>query len=154
MRTQAILALALFLAVGASAQEASKSPVQAQCGFSDGSKITVTRSLDLKSYRFVTDGRLLAVKGIQVPAGDYAVSPRKDSSNNWTLTMRKTAMKKGSWALPPLPMSVTTPSRTSGFPIFFDHTGGSCMLYWSEKKSDLVLSLEFTKENTDVPVVN
>ena len=154
MRAQVILAFALFLAVSASAQDVAKSPAQAQCSFSDGSKITVTRSLDLKSFRFVTDGSLLAVKGIHVPAGDYAASPAKDSSNNWTLMMKKTIMKKGLWVLPPLPMSVATSSPTSDFPVFFDHTGGSCMMYWSEKKSDVVLSLEFTKENADLPVVN
>jgi hypothetical protein len=153
MRANVFLAFTLFLAVSAS-QEVPKSPAQAQCSFSDGSKITVTYSFGLKGYRFVTDGSLLAVKGVHVPAGDYAVSPAKDASDNWTFTMKKTIMKKGSWELPPLPMSVATPSPISGFPVFFDHTGGSCVMYWKDKKSDVVLSLEFTKENADLQVLN
>lgn len=153
MRAQGILAFALFLAVSASAQE-PKSPTQAECSFSDASKITVIRSSDLKNFRFVTDGSLLAVKGIRVPAGDYAASPAKDSSNNWTLMMKKTIVKKGLGVVPPLPMSVATSSLTSEFPVYFDHTGGSCMMYWSEKKTDVVLTLEFTKENADQPVDN
>lgn len=154
MRTWLVLASALLLAVGATSQQVPKSPAQAQCRFSDGSKITVTYSLDLQSYRLVTDGSLLAVKGVHVPAGDYAVSPAKDSAANWTLTMKKPIPNKGFRVLPPLPMSVAASSPGSGFPVVFDQTGGSCMMYWSEKKSEVVLSLEFTKENADLPVVN
>jgi len=144
----------MLLAVGAASQQGAKSPAQAQCRFSDGSKITVTYSPDLQSYRLVTDGSLLAVKGVHVPAGDYVVSPAKDSADGWTLMMKEPNTKKGYRVLPPLPMFVATSSPASGFPVFFDHTGGSCTMYWSEKKSEIVLSLEFTKENADLPVVN
>lgn len=154
MRTSLVLASALLLTIGATSQQVPRSPAQAQCIFSDGSKITVTYSPDLQSYRFVTDGSLVAVKGVHVPAGDYAVSPAKDSADNWTLMIKKPTMEKGVRVLPPLPMSVATSSPASGFPVFFDHTGGSCRMYWSDRKSDVVLSLEFTKENADLPVVN
>jgi hypothetical protein len=152
MRAQGVLAFALFLAVCAAAQEAPKPLTQAECSFSDGSRIMVTYSIEGRNYRFVTDGSLVTVNGVRVPAGDYAASPKKDSANNWTLNMSKRIMEKGNWVLPPLPMSVATPALRGGdFPVFFDHTGGSCMMYWSEKKSDTVLSLEFTKENADLP---
>jgi hypothetical protein len=148
MRAQAILAFALFLAVRAASQEVPKPPRQAQCRFSDGSTITVTYSSERRSYVFATDGSLVTVNGVRVPAGAYAVSPKKDSDNNWTLMMNKRIMEKGYWVLPPLPTSVATQALREGeFPFFFDHTGGSCMMYWSQKKSDTVLSLEFTKEN-------
>lgn len=95
MRTRLVLPSALLLAVGAASQQVPKSPAQAQCRFSDGSKITVTYSLDLQSYRLVTDGSLLAVQGVHVPAGDYAISPTKDSAANWILTMKKPMANKG-----------------------------------------------------------
>jgi len=154
MRTQAVLTLALWLAVRASSQEAATHPTHAECSFSDGSRITVTYSLDPKGYRFVTDGSLVTVKGMRVPAGAYSLAPAKGSDNNWTLTMKKKIMEKGLLVvLPLLPMSTTTPAAASGFPVFFDHTGGSCTMHWPENK-DTVLSLEFTKENADLPVVN
>ena len=154
MRPKAILVFALFLVVRAACQEVPQHSTDAQCSFSDGSKITVTYSLEQKGYRLVTDGSLVTVKGVHVPAGDYAVTLAKDSANNWTLTMKKTIMEKGLWVLPPLPMSAATASPVNGFPVFFGHTGGSCMMYWSEKKSGTVLSLEFTKENADLPVAD
>jgi len=154
MRTPLVLASALLLSVGALCQPVPKSPAEAQCRFSDGSAVTVTYSPDLKSYRFVTDGSLLAVNGVHVPAGDYVVSPAKQSGDGWTLMMKEPNTKNGYRVLPPLPMSVRTSSPVNGFPVFFDHTGGSCTMYWREKKSEVVLSLEFTKENADLPVVN
>jgi hypothetical protein len=154
MRTPAILTFALLLAVRAGSQEVPTRPMQAECSFSDGSRITVTYDLQRKSYRFVTDGNLVTVKGVRVPVGDYAVSPVKGSDNNWTLTMEKKIMERGLWVVAPLPMSAVSASAASGFPVFFDHTGGSCMMHWHEKKSGTVLSLEFTKENADLPVAN
>jgi len=52
------------------------------------------------------------------------------------------------------PISVTT----SGLPIenpevSFDHTGGSCMMHWSQKKSGTALGLEFTEKNADTPLL-
>jgi hypothetical protein len=129
---------------------APKLPRQAECSFSDGSRIIVTYSDERKSYRFVTDGSLVTVNGVRVPAGDYAASPAKDSDNNWTLNMGKRIVEKGVWVLPSLPMSVATPvSAVEDFPIFFYQTGGSCTIYGRQKNSDTPLSLEFTKENAD-----
>jgi hypothetical protein len=155
MRTQVILTLAVLLAVPAASQEAGTHPTHAECSFSDGSRITVTHSLDPRSYRFVTDGNLVTVKGARVPAGDYSLAPAKGSDNNWTLTMKKNILAKGLWVVLQLrPLSTTIPVPESGFPVFFDHTGGSCTMHWRENKSDTVLSLEFTKENADLPVLN
>jgi hypothetical protein len=152
MRAQTILVFVLFLAVRAASQEVPKLPKQAQCKFSDGTTITVAYSYERKSYLFTTDGTLLTIRGVRVPAGDYAVLPVKDSDNNWALTMRKQTLNTGDWVLPPLPMSVATqPVPAGSFPIAFDQTGGSCMMYWRQKNSKTLLSLEFTKENGDVP---
>jgi hypothetical protein len=150
MRAPTILAFALFVTVRAASQEAPP-PRQAQCKFSDGSTITVTYSIERKGYLFVTDGSLVTVNGVRVPAGDYTVSPAKESANDWTLKMSKPIMEKGTWVLPPLPMSsVATPALPVGkFPISFDQTGGSCTMYWTQKNFDRLLSLEFTKENAD-----
>ena len=155
MRTQAIPTVAFWLAVRAGSQEVTTRPTQAECSFSDGSRITVTHSLDPKSYRFVTDGNLVTVKGVRVPAGDYSLAPAKGSDNNWTLTMKKNILAKSVLVVVPLrPLSTTIPVPESGFPVFFDHTGGRCTMHWREDKSDTVLSLEFTKENADLPVLN
>ena len=151
MRVQAVVAFGLLLAVRAASQEAPKLPAQAQCKFSDGTTITVAYSYERKSYLLGTDGSLVTIRGLRVPAGDYAVLPTKDGDNNWTLKMRKQILKIGDWVLPPLPMSVATRSLPAeNFPVAFDQTGGSCMMYWRQKSS--VLSLEFTRENTDMPV--
>ncbi len=142
-----------FLVVRAASQESPKLPKPAQCKFSDGTTITVTYSYERKSYLFATDGSLVTVKGMRVPSGDYAASLAKDSDDNWILALRKQIMKTGEWVLAPLPMSVTTHSLPMGdSPISFDHTGGSCKMYWRQKNSDMPLSLEFTKENADMPV--
>lgn len=153
MRASTILAFALFVAVRTASQETPESPRKAQCKFSDGSTITVTYSYERNGYRFATDGTLVTVKGVRVPAGDYAVLPAKDSDNHWTLTMRKQVLKAGDWVLPALPMSVATPALPAGdFPVFFDQTGGSCTMYWRQRNSNTILSLEFTKENADLPL--
>ena len=153
MRTQTILAFALFLAVQAASQDAPKLPVAAQCKFSDGTKVSLSYSYERESYLFTTDGRLVTIRGIRVPSGDYAVSPAKDQDNNWKLRMRKQILKTSDRVLPPLPMSVATKALPVGsLPVVFDQTGGSCMMYWRQKDSNSLLSLEFTRENTDMPV--
>lgn len=155
MRTALLLACALFLAVGAVSQDAPKAPASPQCRFSDGTKISVSYSLERRSYLFTTDGSLVTVRGIRVPSGDYAVSLVKDQDSNWTLRMGKQVLKRGVWMLPPLPMSVATKALPlDGLPIAFDQTGGSCMMYWRQGDSAPLLSLEFTRENTDMPVSN
>lgn len=153
MRTPLLLACALFLAIGALSQDAPKAPAQPQCRFSDGTKIRVSYSLERKSYLFTTDGSLVTVRGVRVPSGDYAVSLVKDQDSNWTLRMGKQVLKRGVWMLPPLPMSVRAKALpVDGLPIVFDQTGGSCMMYWRQSDSAPLLSLEFTRENTDMPV--
>lgn len=153
MKTKTILAFALFLTVRAASQDAPEHPANTQCKFSDGTTITVTYSLERKGYLLATDGSLVTIRGVRVPPGDYTVSTAKDNDDNWALRMKKPILKRGEWVLPPLPMSVATKALPVGnLPVVFDQTGGSCMLYWRQKGS--LLSLEFTRENTDMPVSN
>jgi len=154
MNAKAILALALFLAIRTAAQDVPKRQSQAQCRFADGETITLTRSSGrTRAIRFVTDGTLVTINGISVPEGEYTVSPARDSLNNWTLTVKQLGSTETS-ALPPLPMSATASSLHIGnFPVSFDQTGGSCMMHWSQEKSDILLSLEFTEKNADLPVL-
>ena len=106
-----------------------------------------------ESYLFTTDGSLVTIRGIRVPSGDYAVMRAKDQDNIWTLRMRKQVLKIGDRVLPPLPMSAATKALPVGnLPVVFDQTDGSCMMYWRQKESNSLLSLEFTRENTDTPV--
>lgn len=155
MRLQTILALALFLTVRTAAQDAAKHPTQAECKFSSGETITVMYSSEqAKTFRLMTDGSLITIKGVDVPAGEYTVFPTRDAQDNWTLTMRKQTEKGESRALPPLPMSVkTAPVSTGIFPVSFDQTGGSCMMHWRPEKSGVSLSLEFAVRNTDLPTL-
>jgi len=149
MKTKTILVLATFLILRAAAQDAPRS--QPQCKFSDGKTIRVMYSSQpTGSARLSTDGSLVTVKGIAVPAGDYIVLPAWDSHSNWTLKMNKQNGKDG---LPPLPMSAKTPAPPVDNPISFDSTGGSCTLHWRLEKSNTLLSLEFVERNTDMPVL-
>jgi hypothetical protein len=96
---------------------------------------------------------LLTTQGTSVPAGDYTVYLEKDSHQHWTLKMMKPFGGKGLFILSP-PMSMTTSALPIENPeVSFDHTGGSCMMHWSQKKSDTVLSLEFTEKNADMPIL-
>jgi len=152
MRATTILAFVVFLALQAASQDVPKP--QAQCKFSDGSTITITYSSEHKNYCLATDESLVTVKGVSVPAGAYSVFPARDSHNNWTLAMKKQTEKSQSSELPPVPMSATATTLPVGnFTVSFDQTGGSCMMHWALEKSNLVLSLEFTEKNTDLPVM-
>lgn len=154
MRTKTVLAFALFLAVRTASQEVPQPPRQAQCKFSDGITIAVRYASERRNYLLATDGSLVTVGGVTVPAGDYTVLPARNSDNNWTFTMKKQIRKDGYWLLPPFPMSVATTTLPIGsFAVSFDHTGGSCMMHWSWQKSNTLLSLEFTERNADLPVL-
>ena len=141
--------LAALLALRAAAQDAPKS--QTQCKFSDGKTVRITdSSKPVGSVRLSTDGILVTVKGMTVPAGDYIVLPAWDSHSNWTLRMNK---QNGQDGLPPLPMSATTPAPPTVNTISFDSTGGSCTLHWRLEKSNTLLSLEFAERDTDMPML-
>jgi len=149
MKAKTMLVLVTFLALRAAAQDSPKS--QTQCKFSDGKTIRIMySSKPAGSARLSTEGILVTVKGMTVPAGDYIVLPAWDSHNNWTLRMNKQNGKDG---LLPLPMSATTPAPPIDNPISFDSTGGSCTLHWRLEKSNTLLSLEFAERNTDMPVL-
>ena len=153
MKAQTILISAIFLTLQAAAQETPRA--QTQCNFPDGKKISVTRISDRAgSTELTTDESLVTVKGIGVPAGDYVVSLAKDSNNNWTLMMRKKAGRGSSSELPPVPMSAkTSASPTEKLKVSFAQTGASCTMRWGIEKSNILLSLEFTERNTDMPVL-
>jgi len=152
MKTATILTLT-FLAMGAASQDVVQLPAHAQCTFSDGTSIVVGQLLDHQRYLLSTNGSLLTMQGRSVPAGDYTVYVEKDSRQHWTLKMTKPIGRKGLFVLLS-PMSVTTSARPiEGPEISFDHTGGSCVMNWNQKKLDTVLSLEFTQKNADMPVL-
>ena len=152
MKTATILAL-VFFAMGAASQDVVQSPTQAQCTFSDETSIAFSSLLQHQRYRLSTNGPLLTTLGISVPPGDYTVYLEKDSHQHWTLKMMKPFGGKGLFILSP-PMSVTTSALPIENPeVSFDRTGESCMMQWSQKKSDTVLSLEFTEKNADMPVL-
>jgi hypothetical protein len=153
MRAKTILIFAILLTFRAAAQDTPKA--QTQCNFPDGKIIRITYfSEPLGSTQLATDESLVTAKGISVPAGDYIVSPARDSHNNWTLTMRKKTGKGGSSQLPPVPMSATRPaSPIEDLKVSFDQTGASCTMHWGIGKSNILLSLEFTERNTDMPVL-
>jgi len=155
MRAKTILAMSLFLAIRTAAQDPPKGPTQAQCKFPDGATITVTYSSDrTNALRMATDEPLITIKGISVPVGKYTLCPAKDSQNNWALTMRKQTRNGKPPALPPLAMSVTTSTLHVGnFPVSFDQTGGSCMMHWTQQKSNILLSLEFVEMNADLRLI-
>lgn len=151
MKTATILTLILF-AMGAASQDMAQSPTRAQCTFSDGTSIAVTYLLGHQRYRLSASAPLLTTQGMSVPAGDYTAHLEKDSHQHWTLKMMKPFDGKGLLILSP-PMSVTTSAPIEDPEVSFDHTGGSCMMHLSQKKSDTVLSLEFTAKNADMPVL-
>lgn len=153
MRAKTILISAMFLTLRVAAQDTPKA--QTQCNFPDGKTIRIARvSPQARTTELATDENLMTVKGISVPVGDYVVSPAKDVYNNWNLVMRKKAGKGVSSELPPIPMSTTTyASPIEKFKVSFDQTGASCTLRWGIEKSNILLSLEFTERNTDMPVL-
>jgi len=153
MRARTILISAMLLTLRVAAQDTSKS--QTQCKFPDGKTIRITHvSQQAGSTELATDESLVTVKGISVPAGDYVVSPAKGADNGWNLMMRKKAGTGGSSELPLLPMSATTSaSPIEKSKVSFDQTGASCTMRWGMEKSNILLSLEFTERNTDMPVL-
>lgn len=153
MRVRTILISAMFLTLQLAAQDTPKA--QTQCNFPDGKTIRITHvSQQAGSTELATDESLVTVKGISVPAGDYVVSPAKDAYNNWSLMMRKKGGKGSSSELPPVPMSATTSaSPIEKLNVSFDQTGASCTMRWGMEKSNILLSLEFTERNTDMPVL-
>jgi hypothetical protein len=146
--------LALLFAIPAVSQDVAKDQAQARCRFSGGTKIAVSYSHERHGYLFKTDGDLITIKGIRVPSGDYGVSTAKDEYGNWSLNMKNRFLKSVDPMLSALPMSAAWKDLTAeNFRIAFEQTGGSCKMYW--KQNDyLVLSLEFTRENADIPAFN
>lgn len=163
MRATLVLAFLMCLTLPLFSQQLGKSQAEAQCKFSDGNTVKVTHIPERKTYELATAEDLLTVKGMSIPAGQYTVLPTKDPRNgSWTLKMRSESTKGESRELPPVPMSINEnvaarqfePSGFSGksSTVSFDQTGGSCMMHWRSQQPNLVLSLEFTEKNTDLPV--
>lgn len=162
MTKTVVLISFLCLAIPLVSQEVGKPQTQTQCKFSDGSSIEITHIFKANTYELATDEDLLTARGMSVPAGHYAVLPTRDSRNSgWTLTMRDESAKGEYRELTPVPMSVVQSVQlkryealpaTSSFTVSFEQTGGSCMMHWRADKPNVVLSLEFTKKNTDLPL--
>lgn len=151
VKTMMVVVLSLILRVAA--QDVAKT--QTHCKFADGKTITVISSDRAGSTRLATDESVVTVNGISVPSGNYLISPSKDSRNSWTLRMTKVGgSKNGPSQLPPVPMSISTPSSPSASTtVSFDQTGGSCKMLWGVENSSVLLSVEFTQRNADIPVL-
>lgn len=154
MRNSAILVLLLTSIIRVPAQEVPVPTILAECRFSDPHKITVRYSNRDRGYLLSTDERLISMVGLTVPRGDYVIFPSKDSRDHWILRIEKQGRPERHRALPPLPMSVTRfPLATNDGTIWFDHTGGSCIMHWVQKRFEVELSVEFTDRNSDLPVL-
>jgi Protein of unknown function (DUF2911) len=153
MRASAILAFACLLAVHVAAQDQSK-PRDAQCKFASGKTIKVTYSSSaMSTAKLITDEDLVTVKGTRVLAGNYSVVPAKDAYNNWHLEMRQTATNGQPLQVASVPLSASRPAvPVTRLNISFDQTGGSCVMHWNSKNSDVLLALEFTEYNADLRV--
>ena len=153
MTAKTILISAVLLTFQLAAQDTPKA--QTQCRFPDGKTIRITHiSQQAGSTELQTDESLVTAKGISVPAGDYVVSPAKDGYNNWSLMMTKKAGNGNASELPPVPMSaITSASPIDKLKVSFDQTGASCTMRWGVEKSNILLSLEFTERNIDMPVL-
>jgi hypothetical protein len=150
MSGRSVIVLVLFAASHVFAQVASES--ETECKFLDGKSIKVNSSNQVgPSARLTIDERLVTMKGIGVPAGDYTVSPARDSGNKWSLTMRKAADNR---ALPAVPLSAHVPtSPILDTTISFKREGASCFMKWAVKEANVLLSLEFTERNIDTPLL-
>ena len=143
----------LFLAVavlGAFAQDTSES--QTECKFLDGKAISIALPDDSgRIARMTTNERLVTVKGISIPSGDYTISPVENPSKKWTLAIKSDA---GNRDLPPVPMSSrATGSPVQHFTVALNRTGASCTMSWTLKESNVILSVEFGERNTDMPLL-
>jgi hypothetical protein len=172
-----VLALALFLAVQAASQDASKmfpyplaqdgpsSPhVRTQCRFSDGTLITVdysTRHIKVESSAYGKEEQWrtafnditfvtdenLITTKKIVPAGDYTIVASPDIA---TLSLRRNTGGESHVSMSAAKLA--SPAENSA--ISFEHTGGSCMMHVNWKNSNTRLSVEFTEKNADLPVAN
>jgi|HubBroStandDraft_4_1064222.scaffolds.fasta_scaffold219874_2 hypothetical protein len=132
------------------AQDTSGS--QTECKFLDGKAISIALPDDSGRFaRMTTNERLVTVKGINIPSGDYTISPVESPSKKWTLAIKSDA---GNRDLPPVPMSsrVTT-STAQRFNVAVKRTGASCTMTWTLKETNVILSAEFGERNTDLPLL-
>jgi len=119
---------------------------QAQCEFSDGSAIVVSLP-EHNVYELTTDEDLVTVRGT-VPAGAYVVAPRRDAESDWVLMMTRPGDQRPSFTLP---MRANTFPAAEKQQVSFEQTGGSCTMRW-RWENGLLLLLEFTRSNSDVPL--
>ena len=143
---------------------------QARCNFSDEETITVdyfSPSMGVRRIfgglvpygkvwrtgdeptKFATDEDLVALKGTNIPAGNYVILivPNPDK---WTLIINKNTVYE-SGELVRVPMSVKRLSApVENFTISFDQSGGSCTMRVSWENTQA--SLEFAKRDADLPL--
>ncbi|HET6179860.1 MAG TPA: DUF2911 domain-containing protein [Candidatus Sulfotelmatobacter sp.] len=98
---------------------------------------------------FVTDEDLVALKGTNIPAGNYTIV-MVPNPGKWTLIINKNTVYE-SGELVRVPMSVKKVSApVEDLTISFDSAAGSCTMRVSWENTQA--SLEFAKRNTDLPL--
>jgi hypothetical protein len=155
MRFTTVLALACFLSFQAVAQDDHKARNEALCKFSGGKGITVTypHSERTRITTLRTTEDLATVHGVNLSVGAYELRPGKNSHNNWVLDISRIGDSKVT-QLPSVPLAAKRPdSPLLAFNISFDQTGGTCRMKWASEESNMLLWLDFTAKNSDVPVI-
>jgi len=154
MRLKRVVLFACLFGLQAVSETVPESPREVRCQFSSGKTITITYSPERDgAARMATDEDVITVKGVMIAAGDYEVLPLRAPHNSWALAIKKRTPNGEASESVSMPMSVKpSAARVRGLSISFDHTGGSCMMHWLPEDSNVLLSLEFTEENADMPV--
>jgi hypothetical protein len=150
MRSVKVLVFLAVVVLQAFSQDTAES--QTECKFLDGKAISIALPDDTgRVARMTTNERLVTVKGISIPSGDYTISPVENPSKKWTLAIKSDADNRG---LPPVPMSShPTASPAQRFTVALRRTGASCTMSWTLKQSNVILSVEFAERNTDMPLL-
>jgi len=78
MRATVVLAFLMCLTLRLFPHEIGEFQAEAQCKFSDGNTVKVTRIPERKTYELATTEDLLTMRGMSVPAGHYTMLPVKD----------------------------------------------------------------------------
>lgn len=149
MNKKATLAFVFFLLTLRAASQTYVNPQpEAQCKFSDGSKITVTYFPELRSYRLSTNEPLIAV-GVTVPSGDYTIVRGWEHGGHLLILERDGQFLR----LQKEPSALTLRLQQKKDAVSFIPTGRSCTMQLASQKWNTLISLEFTEKNTDLPVV-
>jgi hypothetical protein len=153
MKANIVLVSVFLFSFQAVAQDAVQPQTRVQCKFSDGTEITVMNSPERRSFRLSTNDALITAGGITVPAGNYTVVPGWERYGYFLILQKATKTRESS-ELPRIRLSASTLSvAQKKAAVSFVSTGGSCMMQLASEDSSTLLSVEFTKKNTDLPVL-